>query len=101
LPAGGLIHGVKIKTSTNFDGGSINGYTLSVGISGSNNLLSSSFDVRQTVGATIFQASSNFISFDNGSTTAIYATAICGADTLNHATQGAAIISLLISSNAV
>lgn len=58
LPAGGVIHGVMIKHSEAFAGGSISAYTLSVGIVGSLTKYAGAFDVFQAIGETVFQLAS-------------------------------------------
>src|ERR1700704_3236752 len=54
LPAGGCIHGIKIKHSTAFAGPSISAYSISVGIAGSNAKYASAFDVLQAVASSAF-----------------------------------------------
>jgi len=97
LPAGYVLHGVKIKHSTAFGGGAISSYTLSVGITGELDRYSSDFDVLQATGDTTFQLSQCFDSQNHGSATSIKANAKSLGATLDNATAGAADIWLLIS----
>ena len=57
LPAGGLIHMVKIKHSVAFSGGGLTTYTISLGITGTLDKYASAFDVFQAAAATTFQIS--------------------------------------------
>jgi len=57
LPAGGVIHAVKIKQSTEFTGGGITAYTLSVGIAGDLTKYAAAFDIFQAAGDTVFEVS--------------------------------------------
>ncbi|MDH3834678.1 MAG: hypothetical protein OES34_11060 [Nitrosopumilus sp.] len=52
LPAGGVIHAVRLKHSVAFAGGSIAGYTLSVGVAGDLDKFAVAFDVFQPVAGT-------------------------------------------------
>jgi hypothetical protein len=97
LPAGGVIHAVKIKQSASFTGGTISAYTVSVGISGNFTKYASAFDVFQSPSNTTFQLSNSFGSENHGVTTSIRAQAISTGDTLNNATTGSVDIWLLVS----
>ena len=101
LPAGYVLHGVKIKHSTAFGGGASVGYFISVGLSSEIEKYSSYFDVNQAVSNTTFQLSQTFDSQNHGSDTSIVATAQSFGDTLNNATSGAADIWLLVSNAAI
>jgi hypothetical protein len=97
LPAGGIIHGIKVKHSTAFSGTSITGYTIKVGISGETDRYTSAFSVFSTVSGTNFQLNSTFDSQDHGSTTDIKVTATSTGANLSAATAGSVDIWLLVS----
>ena len=71
LAAGELIHGVKIKHSTAFSGGTLSAFTLSIGISGLLDKYASAFDVFQAVADNTFQVTSVFNSENHGSATSV------------------------------
>lgn len=97
LPAGGIIHAVKIKHSTPFTGGAISAYTISVGITGTLNKYANAFNVFQAAGGTVFQLSTTVGSEDHGSATSIKAAAASTSANLNAATAGSVDIWLLVS----
>jgi len=55
LPAGGVIHAVKIKSTTPFTGGSISAYTVEVGINGNTDKYAAAFDVWPAVQGYIYR----------------------------------------------
>lgn len=57
LPAGGIVHEVKMKASTAFAGTSISALTFSVGIAGTHDKYASAFDGLAAVAATTFELS--------------------------------------------
>jgi len=57
LPAAGVVHAVKMKHSTAFEGGAISAYTVSVGIEGTLAKYAAAFDVFQAVDNTTFAVS--------------------------------------------
>lgn len=97
LPAGGVIHGIKIKHTVAFAGPSISAYSISVGIAGSNAKYASAFDVLQAVASNAFQLSDNFIAEDDVSTTQVTATATSVGANLSAANAGAVNIWALLS----
>lgn len=97
LPAGGVIHAVKIKHSVAFSGGSISAYTVSVGITGNLTKYASAFNVFQAVADTTFQLSSSFGSEDHGAATSIRLAATATGDDLDQATQGSVDVWILVS----
>lgn len=97
LPAGGIIHGVKIKHSTSFTGGAISAYTLSVGITGTLAKYATAYDVFQATASNTFQLSNILGSEDHTSTTAIKVAATSTGANLNAATAGSADIWVLTS----
>jgi hypothetical protein len=96
LPAGGVIHGVFIKHSEAFSGGSLSSYTISVGISGSATKYAGAFNVFQAVADTTFQLSTTAGMENFGAATNIIATAT-GSHNTDTATAGAVSIYLLVS----
>jgi hypothetical protein len=107
LPAGNIIHMVRIKHGESFTGGSIATYTLAVGISGTAGKYASAFNVFQSVSDTHYQdscpqaglncaaavsGSENF-----GSAVQIIATAVSTVANLSAATAGWADIWGLLS----
>lgn len=55
LPAGGVIHAVKMKTSTAFGGGALATYKLSLGVTGALDQFIKDFDAHAAVGDTNFR----------------------------------------------
>lgn len=96
LPAGGIVHGVKIKHTARYNGGGSLTFTLSVGISGNTTKYASAFDVFQATGDTVYQVSDTFFSEDHTNTTAILATATSDVN-VNLVTVGDADIWILYS----
>lgn len=97
LPAGGVIHGVKIKHSTAFSGGSISAYTVSVGITGTLAKYASAFDVFQAVGNAVQQISSTVGTENHGAATSIKIAATSTTDNLDQATAGSVDVWVLWS----
>jgi hypothetical protein len=88
LIPGAIISGTKIKHSAAFGGGTISGYTLSLGIAGNLLKYSSAFDVFQAPGASIFSLADILGSESQSAATNILVTAVSTGDTLNDATTG-------------
>jgi hypothetical protein len=97
LPAGGNLHGVKMKASTAFAGTAISGYSCSVGLSGDTQRYASNFDVLAAVAATNFLISDVTDSRDNGSSVSIRIAAVSVGANLNQSTQGVVQVGLLLS----
>lgn len=97
LPAGGVIHGVKIKHSVAFGGGAISAYTLSVGIVGELEKYASAWDVFQAAVSTYFQMSNVLGSEDHANTAAIKITATAVGANLSAATGGSVDVWVLQS----
>ena len=100
LPAGGVIHGVKIKASQAFTGGTLvppNAYYVGVGVASNPTKYASNFDVSQVVGAGVFQLSNCFFSENHSATTPVYVTATAIGDLLSGALTGSVDIWLLLS----
>ena len=97
LPAGGIIHAIKIKHSQPFQGGAISAYTLSVGITGTNAKYASAFDVKQAVSGTAFQLSTTAGCESTSADTVITATATSTSANLSVATQGVVDVWALVS----
>ena len=88
LPAGGVIHGVKIKHSTAFSGGAISAFTVSVGITGTLAKYASAFDVFQVVANTTQQISSTVGTENHGAATSIKIEATSTGANIDQATAG-------------
>lgn len=101
LPAGGIVHAWKAKTSTNFQGGTIATYQLnSLGISGNASKYgSANYDMKSAVSATNGAlVTAQYSTIDSQSaTTNITATASTTGANLNAATQGSVDIWILVS----
>lgn len=97
LAAGEVIHGVKIKHSTAFSGGSIASYTVSVGIVSALTKYASAFDVFQATSNTTFQISNSFGSENHGASTSIRLAAVSTGGNLSTATTGSVDVWILVS----
>jgi len=97
LPAGGVIHGVKIKHRNCFSGNSITGYTISVGIDGALAKYASPFDVYQNYGDDVFEMALGLFSESHANATLVRVTAASVNGTLNMGTQGVVDIWVLKS----
>lgn len=97
LPAGGCIHGVKIKHSTLFAGVGITDYKISVGIVGNLTKYAPAFDVDTAVSGTAFQLSSIVGSEDHGAATSIRIAATSTGANLSLSTAGSVDVWLLVS----
>lgn len=97
LPAGGVIHGIKIIQSASFVGGGLTGYTLSVGITAFPAKYAAPFNVFQAPSSSTFQLSNNFGSEDNLSATNILLTATSVGGNTNAATAGSVDVYALLS----
>lgn len=97
LPAGGVVHGIKIRDTTAFSGTSISAYTLSVGISGNNTKLAPAYSVFQAPSGTTIQLTSDFDEENDSSPTAITVTAVSTGANLSACSTGAADIWALLS----
>jgi hypothetical protein len=103
VPAGTILHQVKIKHSVAASGGTISAYTLSVGVTSNNTLYTAPFSVFTAVSATNY-ALSVPVSLSNTAnapshtaTTDIKFTATSVGDTLANATAGTFDFWLLLS----
>jgi len=97
LAAGGVIHGVKIKHSASFTGGTLSAFTLSVGITGTLAKYASAFDVFQAAAGTTFQLTNTIGSEDHGATTSIRLAAVSVGDNVVAATAGSVDVWVLVS----
>lgn len=97
LAAGEVIHGVKIKHSAAFSGGTLASYTVSVGIVGNLVKYASAFDVFQATSNTTFQLSNSFGSENHGAATSIRLAAVSTGDNLNQASAGSVDVWILVS----
>jgi hypothetical protein len=97
LPAGGILHAVKVKHSASFTGGSISAYTVSVGISGNETKYAPVFDVFQATSATAYLLGSTLGGESHTATTNIVFQATSTGGNLDQASQGSVDIWLLVS----
>ena len=88
LPAGGVIHGVKMKHSTAFSGGAISAFTVSIGITGTLAKYANAFDVFQAVSNTAQQISSTVGTENHGAATSIKIAATSTGANIDQATAG-------------
>jgi hypothetical protein len=97
LAAKGVIHAVVIKHTTAFSGGSLTGFTLSVGISGNLTKHASAFDVFQATGNTISQTSNTVDVEDFSSAVSIRLAAVSTGANVSAATAGSVDVYVLTS----
>ena len=98
LPAGGIIHGVKLKHSVTFDGPAITEYWLSLGFAGESQALLIEYDVESTAVANDnFAISQVFDSRNHAAATNVIMTARSVGNLLNTSQQGTAQLWLLVS----
>lgn len=97
LPAGGIIHGVKIKHSVLFAGTGITDYKVSVGIVGTLAKYASAFDVDTAVSNTNFQLSTTIGSENHGAATSIRLAATTTGANLDQSTGGSVDVWVLTS----
>jgi len=95
--AGTVIHGVKIRHTTPFSGGSISAYTISVGTTSANGLYASAFDVFQSTNGRAFQLSNDFSGESSTAAWNVNATATSTGANLSAATGGSVDIWVLTS----
>lgn len=99
LPAKTVVHKVIVKHSEQFSGGSISGYLIDVGVTGTGNKFIDDFDV-DTAPSDSNSATQDQV--DNGpenfsSPTDLTITAVATGDNLDQATQGELEVWLLVS----
>jgi hypothetical protein len=97
LGAKQVIHGVMIKHSAAFTGGSISAYSVEVGVTGDLLRYASPFDVFQSVGSSTFQASADLSPEDFIGATSIKVTATSVGANLSAATAGSVDVWVLVS----
>jgi len=88
LPAGGIIHGIKVKHSVLFSGPSITDYKISIGITGNLTKYTPAFDVDTAVTATNYQLSSTLQGESHTATTSVRISAVSTGANLSAANQG-------------
>ncbi len=89
LPAKSIVEAIMIKTTTNFDGGSISAYDVTVGITGNQTKYLPSYDANAAVAGgnyDITSVANGADDFDATEAIKIYATAV--GDNLDQTTQG-------------
>lgn len=97
LPAGGLIHGVKLKTSEAFAGAGITDYFLSLGFVGALDDLMIEYSVIPAVANDTFAIAQTFDSRNHGAAVDVRIAARAVGANLDQSTAGEADIWLLIS----
>lgn len=97
LPAGGLIHGVKLKQSVAFAGAGITSYSLALGFVGALDDLLIDYPVNVGPAADVFAISATFDSRDHSAPVDVRIRATAVGVNLDQSTAGAADIWLLIS----
>lgn len=97
LPAGAIVHGVKIKHSTSFTGGAITSYKVSIGDGTTADAYASAFNVFQGTGSSTYQLTNLFVGVDQSTGPNMHITATSTGDTLDHATQGSVDVWVLVS----
>ena len=97
LPAGGFIHGVKLKHSIAFAGTGITGYDLEVGFSGALDDLLIAYPVDTAPANDTFAISQTFDSRNHGAATDVLLTAISTGANLDQSTAGDVCLWLLVS----
>lgn len=97
LPAGGLVHGVKLKQTAAFAGIGITGYTLSLGFVGALDDLMVAYSVTPAPAADVFAIAQTFDSRNHSAAVDIRIAAVATGANLNQSTAGAADVWLLIS----
>lgn len=95
FPAKTVLHAVAIKHDTAFAGGTIAGYTVSVGPAATLDKYASAFNVFQPVGTATGQLSHALFCENFVVATQLYLTATSTVGLLNAATAGSVTISLL------
>ncbi len=94
LPAGAVVHAVKIKHSASYTAGNTS-FTISVGRSSAPAELLPAFNVFQPVSGTALASSNTLASYDHGAPTQLVVQAIASTDT--GTTSGAGSVWLLVS----
>lgn len=97
LPAAGLIHGVKLKTSEAFAGVGITDYSLSLGFVGALDDLLIDYSVTPAVANDTFAIAQTFDSRNHGAAVDVRIRATATGANLDQSTAGEADIWLLIS----
>jgi hypothetical protein len=97
LPAGGIIHAVKIKHSTAFNDGGSSSFTLSVGIVGTLAKYAGAFNVFQAPGNTVQQLTSTVGTENHGAATSIRLAATSDVN-VSLVTVGSVDVWILVSS---
>ncbi len=97
LPPGGLIHGVKLKTSIAFAGVGITGYFLSIGFLGALDDLMIEYSVTPAPANDLFAISQTWDSRNHGAISDVRIAARSTGANLSFSTAGQADVWLLIS----
>jgi hypothetical protein len=94
LPAGGIVHGVKIKHTQTFN---VTGYSVGVGIAGNLTKYASYYLATGAIAGDKFQLSQGFFSENNGAVTSIRLAATVPGGTTSMASSGSVDVWLLVS----
>jgi len=97
LPAGGLIHGVKLKQSVAFAGTGITSYSLSIGFVGALDDLLIDYPVDAAPADDLFAIAATFDSRNHAATVDVRIRATAVGANLDQSTAGTAQIWLLVS----
>ena len=90
--AGTVITGIVIKHSQSFTGGSLSGYSVSVGLTGDLDTLATAFNVFQAPSESAKQSTGEVVALNSGSTTSVRVAAISTGATLDQASSGSVTI---------
>lgn len=97
LPAGGVVHAVKLKHSTAFAGGAIATYTVEVGPATDTDKYAPPLDVFQAIGASVYELAGILGGESHTGTTVIQLTARATGANLDQASAGAVDVWVLYS----
>lgn len=97
MPAGGLIHGAKLKQSIAFAGAGITSYDISLGFAGELEALLPLYPVDVAPANDVFAIAQTFDSRNHGAAVSVKVSAVSVGANLDQSTAGAADIWLLVS----
>lgn len=97
MPAGGLIHGAKLKQSVTFAGVGITSYDISIGFAGELEALLPLYPVDVAPANDVFAIAHNFDSRNHGAAVSVRVNAISVGADLDQSTAGTADIWLCVS----
>ena len=97
MPAGGLIHGAKLKQSIAFAGAGITAYDLSIGFAAGLESIMPLYDVTAAPANDVFAIAQDFDSRNHGAAVSVKVAAVSVGANLDQSTAGAADLWLLVS----